>query len=139
MHLLYTRTWSQRAIRKGVTNSWMTQEIKPAIARQRPISTVCHQSISGHLAKYSVTYRECEATRFDRRVAEKDKEYVKGRIRETETGSRQAKGTYNGHGEKHPESVWCRFLFLVILGDRLGTFAGQSLRWASEQPRWGKP
>jgi hypothetical protein len=78
---------------------------------------------------YSVTYRECETTRFDGRVAEKDKKYVEGCIRETEAGSRQAKGTDNRHGYKHPESVWFRFLFL---GDRLGkssTFARQSLRW----------
>lgn len=134
MHLLYTRTWSQRARRMGVTNNWMTQEIRPAMARQKPISTACHQYINRHLAKSSVTYREREATRFDRRVAEKDEEYVKGRIRETEAGSRQAKGTYNRHGDKHPESVWCRFSFIVIVGNRLGhrktsTFARQSLRW----------
>lgn len=100
-----------------MTNSWMTQEIKPAIASQKPISEACRQSINGRLAKYGATYRECEATRFDGRVTEKDKEYVKGRIGETEPGSRQAEGTYNGHGDKHPKSIWRRFLFLVILGD----------------------
>lgn len=78
-----------------------------------------------------MTYRECETTGFDGREAEKDKKYVEGCIRETEAGSRQAKGTDIRHGYKHPESVWFRFLFLVILGDRLGkssTFARQSLR-----------
>ena len=72
-----------------------------------------------------MTYRERETTRFDGRVTEKDKEYVKGRIRETEPGSRQAEGTYNGHGDKHPKSIWCRFL--VFLGHRLkipSAFAG---------------
>jgi hypothetical protein len=97
----------------------MAQEMKPAIARQRPISTVCQEYVNGHLAKYGVTYRECEATGFDGRVTEKDEENVKGRIRETETGSRQGNGTYDGHREKHPETVWCRFWFLIFLGDRL--------------------
>jgi len=78
-----------------------------------------------------MTYRKCETTRFNGGVTEKDKEYVKGGIREAEPGSRQAEGTYNGHGHKHPKSVWCRFLCLVFLGNRIeksSTFAGQSLR-----------
>lgn len=77
-----------------------------------------------------VTYRECETTRLDGRVTEKDKEYIKGRIRETKPGSREAERTYNRHGDKHPKSIWGRFFPLVLLGDQLeipSTFAGQSL------------
>lgn len=91
-----------------------------------------HVLISRDLVKYSVTYRECETTRFDWRETEKDKKYVEGCICKTEAGSRQTKGTDNRHGYKHPESVWFRFLFPMILGDRLAkssTFARQSLRW----------
>jgi hypothetical protein len=65
----------------------------------------------------------------DRRVAEKDKEYVKGCIRETESSPRQAKRTYDGDGDKFLESIWCRYSLLVFLSDRLGYGKSTTFAW----------
>jgi hypothetical protein len=92
----------------------MMQATKPEIARQRPMSVGCNQTMNnGDTTEMQRSYRKCETTGLDGGVAEKDEEYVKGRVRETKASARQADGANDRNGNELLQGEWRRSQLLV--------------------------